>query len=73
MLRQRRSPSFQSRISERLSGVNLIPFLGGSETGQPHDVLFWRLNQKTAVRVGDWKLLRNPGPAASIANGICTI
>ncbi|HJN11569.1 MAG TPA: sulfatase-like hydrolase/transferase [Pirellulaceae bacterium] len=43
-----------------IDGVNLIPFLTGLEAGRPHDVLFWRLNQKTAVRVGDWKLLKNP-------------
>lgn len=43
----------------KIDGVNLIPFLTGVETGRPHDVLFWRLNQKTAVRVGDWKLLKN--------------
>ena len=48
-------------------GVNLLPYLRGSEPGRPHETLFWRQGVKTAVRVGDWKLLRHgrrkePGP-----------
>ncbi len=43
-----------------IDGVNLMPYLTGEASGRPHDVLFWRMNQRTAVRVGDWKLLRNP-------------
>lgn len=43
-----------------IDGVDLMPYLTGSRSGQPHEVLFWRMNQRTAVRVGDWKLLRNP-------------
>ena len=42
-------------------GVNLIPYLRGEQQGHPHNELFWRLGQKTALRQGDWKLLRNPG------------
>jgi arylsulfatase B len=44
-----------------IDGVNLIPYLTGQCDGVPHDVLFWRMNRRTAVRVGDWKLVRNPG------------
>lgn len=43
-----------------IDGVDLMPYLTGENRGRPHDVLFWRMNQRTAVRVGDWKLLRNP-------------
>lgn len=43
-----------------IDGVDLIPYLTGKAQGRPHEVLFWRMNQRTAVRVGDWKLLRNP-------------
>jgi len=49
-----------------LDGVHLLPFLtgepGASATGahRPHETLFWRLGKRTAVRYGDWKLLRNP-------------
>jgi arylsulfatase B len=42
-------------------GENLIPYLDGTATSKrPHDELFWRMGSRTAVRVGDWKLLRNP-------------
>jgi arylsulfatase A-like enzyme len=38
-------------------GVNLIPFLDGTNKGEPHDALFWRFWGQTAVRSGRWKLL----------------
>ena len=38
-----------------------MPYLTGVAAGRPHDLLFWRMNQRTAIRVDDWKLLRNPG------------
>lgn len=50
--------------SRSIDGVNLLPYLLGKEKSRPHDRLFWRLGTKTAVRVGDWKLLRNPGRGA---------
>ncbi len=43
-----------------IDGVNLMPYLTGKNDARPHDVLFWRLQKKSAVRVGDWKLVRNP-------------
>jgi arylsulfatase A-like enzyme len=42
----------------KLDGVNLLPFLAGEETGDPHDALFWRYANQSAVRMGDWKLLQ---------------
>ena len=47
----------------RIDGVNLMPYLIGEKAASedPHDVLFWRLGRRTAIRSGDWKLLRNPG------------
>ena len=44
----------------QLDGINLLPYLQGTVTKRPHQELFWRLDQKTALRQGDWKLLRNP-------------
>lgn len=41
-------------------GVNLSPFIADEKTGPVHDRLFWRMGNRTAMRVGDWKLLRNP-------------
>ena len=41
-------------------GVNLVPYLTGENITRPHETLFWRIGPRTAVRVGDWKLLKNP-------------
>ncbi len=43
-----------------LDGVDLLPYLTGEAEGAPHDELFWRVGNKGALRVGDWKLVRNP-------------
>lgn len=43
-----------------IDGVNLLPFLSGEITDAPHSELFWRVGNKAALRVGDWKVLRNP-------------
>ena len=45
----------------KIDGVNLMPYLTGDNNGQPHDELFWRISKKSALRKGNWKLLRNPG------------
>ena len=42
----------------QLDGVNLLPYLDGRNTGNPHEALFWRFGQQTAIRQGDWKLVR---------------
>lgn len=39
-------------------GVNLLPYLDGSLTALPHDILYWRQGNKWAVRQGEWKLVR---------------
>jgi arylsulfatase A-like enzyme len=44
---------------KKYDGVNLIPYLQGQESGNPHESIFWRIGQRAAIRVGDWKLLRN--------------
>lgn len=41
-----------------LDGVDLLPYLSGREAGAPHGSLFWRLGAQTAIRKGDWKLVR---------------
>ena len=51
----------------RLDGVNLLPFLTGKMSGQPHDVLYWRLGQNMAIRKGDWKLVKTTeGPLKEV-------
>ncbi len=46
-------------------GVDLIPYLTGKVNGRPHDTIYWRMGSKAAIRVDDWKLVRNPGRGAS--------
>lgn len=54
--------------NENLHGVNLIPFFTGQVKGDPHEVLYWGMEEsesKWAVRMGDWKLIceqEHPGP-----------
>lgn len=43
----------------KLDCVNLLPYLKTKSTDVPHDYLYWRMIQKSAVRQGDWKVL-NP-------------
>ncbi len=40
--------------------VDLLPFLSGEKSDSPHELLFWRQGRRTALRMGDWKLVRNP-------------
>lgn len=51
--------------SQPLDGVDLLPWLRGERTGEPHEVLFWKLAGYSAVRRGRWKLYLEP--RASIA------
>ncbi|MDG2126100.1 MAG: sulfatase-like hydrolase/transferase, partial [Verrucomicrobiales bacterium] len=44
-----------------LDGTNLIPHLTGEDAASPHDALYWRWVGQSAVRQGDWKLLRGHG------------
>ena len=44
--------------SPSLDGVNLIPYLTGEAEGSPHEVLYWRFWEQTAIRMGDWKFLK---------------
>lgn len=42
----------------QLDGVNLLPYLRGQQPGRPHESLFWRFGAQRAMRMGDWKLLK---------------
>lgn len=44
--------------SEELDGVDLTPYLMGTRSGEPHEVLYWRFQSQRAIRKGDWKLVR---------------
>jgi arylsulfatase A-like enzyme len=41
-----------------LDGVYLIPYLKGEITTPPHEFLAWRWMAQSAIREGNWKLLR---------------
>jgi len=47
-----------AKTPRQVEGVNLLPHLTGKDKSRPHETLFWRQGGKTALRHGDWKLLR---------------
>ena len=53
----------QSIAKEPLDGVDLLPYLSGRKSGDPHETLFWRIAERGiwAVRSGDHKLVRQGG------------
>lgn len=52
---------------EKIDGTNILPFVNGTETSDPHDVLVHKWRGTFAVIKGDWKLLNrnnnNPDPS----------
>ncbi len=46
---------------EKLDGVNLVPYVKGEVPGAPHESLYWRFGEQTAIRHGDWKLVKANG------------
>lgn len=53
---------------QHAEGVNLVPYLLGENSGTPHDRLFWRWFEKSAARVGDWKLVREGDGSQQLFN-----
>ena len=43
----------------KLDGVNLLPYLTGDNKAAPHEALYWRFGQQTAIRMGNWKLVKH--------------
>lgn len=41
-----------------LDGVNLLPYIDGTNSDAPHDVIVVRSNDRFALRKGDWKLVK---------------
>ncbi len=48
----------EAKPEGKLEGVNLLPFLEGTNTGAPHAALYWRFGEQMAIRAGDFKLVR---------------
>ena len=44
-----------------LDGVNLVPYLTGQITAEPHEALFWRIGPWGAARLGEYKLINAKG------------
>ena len=44
--------------TEGLDGVSLMSYLSGVNKDAPHDYLFWRFWQQSAVRSGKWKYIQ---------------
>ena len=49
-----------------LDGVNLIPYLKGENTEAPHEFLYWKKENRGAIRNQDWKLIRFPDRPAEL-------
>ena len=41
-----------------LDGLDVLPYLTSTNSGRPHQTLYWREESRAAVRDGDWKLIR---------------
>jgi arylsulfatase A-like enzyme len=46
--------------SDRLTGADLLPLLTGKRQQPPHESLMWSYTVGSAIRTGDWKLIRLP-------------
>nr|WP_237742364.1 sulfatase [Gayadomonas joobiniege] len=52
--------------NQALDGVNLIPYLEGKKSPPAHQRLYWKKENRGAIRDGDWKLLRFPDRPAEL-------
>ena len=46
---------------QNIEGVDLVPYLTGKDSGNPHETLFWRQGGRAGLRHGDLKLVRMGG------------
>ncbi|MCU4676260.1 sulfatase [Catenovulum sp. 2E275] len=55
-----------------IDGVNLLPYLTNNRktklSERPHQALYWKKENRAAIRDGDWKLLRYPDRPAELYN-----
>jgi arylsulfatase A-like enzyme len=43
-------------VDREIDGVDLLPYVNGEISDEPHKALFWRTGNYRTVRSGDWKL-----------------
>lgn len=55
-------------LKNPIDGVDLIPYISGEMSGNPHDILFWRKEKSSAVRMGDYKLISLEGLGQRLYN-----
>jgi arylsulfatase A-like enzyme len=48
----------ETQSAWKLDGVDLAPYFTGDKNGPPHEALYWRFGSQTAIRMGDYKLVR---------------
>ena len=51
----------ESSLKKSIDGENLLPYLKGVEKGDPHKFLYWRNGDVSAIRMGDYKMIRIAG------------
>lgn len=56
----------QGNTDEKLDGINLLPFVKGENNAKPHETLYWKKENRAAIRHHDWKLLRFPDRPAEL-------
>jgi arylsulfatase B len=52
------APEHSTQADAKLDGINLMPLLTGKITQLSYRPLFWRVGEKEALRLGDWKIIR---------------
>ncbi|WP_297086655.1 sulfatase [uncultured Draconibacterium sp.] len=58
----------QSDTIQNIDGVNLMPYITGANKNRPHEMLFWKKENRGVIRKGDYKLLRFPDRPAELYN-----
>lgn len=48
-----------AKADPKSDGVDLVPYLNAEKNERPHNVFFWRQGNRTALRQGDWKIVRH--------------
>lgn len=46
-----------TKPTDRIEGVNLLPYLTDQDKGKPHQTLYWRFGNQWAIRHGEHKLV----------------
>jgi arylsulfatase A-like enzyme len=47
--------------TKKLDGINLLPYIAGSDNKAPHQALYWRRGIASAMRQNNWKLIHVKG------------